>query len=182
MPAQHCEPVITKRDCEAVAVPEGVDVSIPKGTAVTITQALGGSFTVHVWGRMFRIAGTDADALGKDKPVIPELAPEATHEDVEALAWAQMKTCYDPEIPVNIVDLGLVYECRVDESDANTRRIRVKMTLTEPSCGMGDVLAEDVKSRLGLIPTVETVDVDLVFDPPWTPERMSEVARLETGL
>jgi probable FeS assembly SUF system protein SufT len=175
-------PLTLARDCPAVAVPEGVDVSLPKGTVATLTQALGGNFTIYVRGHMFRVAGVDADALGRTPPPAPELPKEASHADVERLVWEQMKTCYDPEIPVNIVDLGLIYECRVEPVGERQRQVFVKMTVTEPSCGMARWLAEDVKSRIELIPTVETVRVEMVFEPRWTPERMSAVARLETGL
>jgi probable FeS assembly SUF system protein SufT len=176
------EPVTLGRDCRAVAVPEGVDVSLPKGTVGTLTQALGGNFTVYVRGHMFRIAGADADALGRTRPATPELPAGATHADVEKLVWEQMKTCYDPEVPVNIVDLGLIYECRVEPRGNDAREVFVKMTLTEPSCGMAQWLADDVKSRIELIPTVQAAHVELVLEPRWTPERMSAVARLETGL
>jgi probable FeS assembly SUF system protein SufT len=176
------QPVVLARDCAAVAVPEGVDVNLLKGTVGTLAQTLGGNFTVYVRGRMFRIAGADADALGRTPPPVPVLPAGATHEDVENLVWEQMKTCYDPEIPVNIVDLGLVYECRVEPCSDGRREVFVKMTLTEPSCGMGQFLADDVKSRIELIPTVKAAHVDLVFEPRWTAECMSPVARLDPGL
>jgi probable FeS assembly SUF system protein SufT len=176
------EPVTLKRDCPAVAVPEGVTVDLPEGTVATLAQALGGSFTIYVRGHMFRIAGEDADALGKEPPPIPELAAHASHEDVERLVWERMQTCYDPEIPVNIVDLGLIYECRVEPHSHDVRDVFVKMTLTEPSCGMGQCLADDVKSRIEQIATIRAAHVELVFEPRWTPDRMSAVARLETGM
>ena len=176
------EPVPLRRDCAAVAVPEGVDVSLPKGTVGTLTQSLGGNFTIYVRGHMFRIAGRDADALGKPPPPELKLPANATDEDVERLVWEQMKTCYDPEIPVNIVDLGLIYECRVEAGSEAAREVFVKMTLTEPSCGMGQYLAHDVKQRIELIPTVMAAHVELVFEPRWTRDRMSPVAHLETGL
>lgn len=182
MYSKSSEPVTLTRDCTAVAVPEGVTVNLPKGTVGSLTQWLGGSFTVYVQGRMFRIAGEDAEALGKEPPPVPVLPPDPSREDLEKLVWEQMKTCYDPEIPVNIVDLGLVYECRLEEGEGETRQVFVKMTLTEPSCGMGGVLADDVKTRIEMIPTVSAAHVELVFDPPWTWDRMSEVARLETGM
>jgi probable FeS assembly SUF system protein SufT len=176
------EPVTLGRDCPAVAVPEGVDVTLPKGTVGTLTQALGGNFTIYVRGHMFRIAGADADALGRTSPAASALPAGAGHADVEKLVWEQMKTCYDPEIPVNIVDLGLIYECRVEPRGENRREVFVKMTLTDPSCGMAQWLIEDVKNRIEAIPTVEAARVELVLEPRWTRDRMSAVARLETGL
>jgi probable FeS assembly SUF system protein SufT len=148
----------------------------------TLSQALGGSFTVYVQGKMFRIAGRDADAIGKPVPAPPALPPDATLPEVQELVWQQLRTCYDPEIPVNVVDLGLVYENRVVEPEPGVRDVLIRMTLTEPSCGMGEVLAAEVKERVEMVPTVRSARVELVFEPPWTPERMSEVARLETGI
>ncbi len=175
------EPVTFARDVQAVMVPAGVEVTLREGQQGFITQALGGSFTVYVEGNLFRIAGKDADVLGKETVEGPELPPDASDEDVRELAWRQMKTCYDPEIPINIVDLGLVYSCDV-ESTAEGRVVDVKMTLTAPGCGMGDVLVQDVREKVELIPTVARVDVELVFDPPWNQSMMSEAARLQTGM
>ena len=163
-------------------IPSGDEVMIPAGTVGYITQALGGSFTVFVDGNLFRIAGVDADAIGKE-PVLPPTLPEgATEDDVEALLWEQMKTVYDPEIPVNIVDLGLVYRCDMRETEQGDRVVDVAMTLTAPGCGMGDILVDDVRSKLELVPTISKVSVELTFDPPWNHSMMSEVARLETGM
>jgi len=176
------QPCTFERDSDAVMIPSGDRVSIPAGTVGYITQALGGSFTVFVDGNLFRIAGVDADAIGK-KPVMPPSLPEdATEDDVEQLLWDQMKTVYDPEIPVNIVDLGLIYRCEMRTNDANERIVDVDMTLTAPGCGMGDILVDDVRSKLLLVPTIEQVNVELTFDPPWSHHMMSEVARLETGM
>lgn len=155
---------------------------MPAGTVGYITQALGGSFTVFVDGNLFRVAGVDADAIGREPVEPPSLPEDATEDDVEQLAWAQMKTCYDPEIPVNIVDLGLVYACDIERRDDGQRRVRVDMTLTAPGCGMGPILVEDVRSKIALIPTVAEVNVELVWDPPWNHMMMSEAARLETGM
>ena len=163
-------------------IPSGDTVNIPAGTVGYITQSLGGSFTVFVDGNLFRIAGVDADAIGKE-PVEPPSLPEgATDDDVEKLVWDQLKTCYDPEIPLNIVDLGLVYRCDMSTNSDGERVVSVDMTLTAPGCGMGDILVDDVKSKLELVPTVTKVDVELTFDPPWNHSMMSEVARLETGM
>jgi len=176
------QPCTFQRDCDVVMIPVGDEVTIPAGTVGYITQALGGSFTVFVDGNLFRIAGVDADAIGKE-PVMPPTLPEnATEDDVERLLWEQMKTVYDPEIPVNIVDLGLVYSCEMSQTEGGERSVAVTMTLTAPGCGMGDILVDDVRSKLKLVPTVVRVDVDLTFDPPWNHMMMSEVARLETGM
>lgn len=176
------EGVTLTRDVQAVVVPMGDKVNLPEGTACTITQSLGGSFTVYIAGNLFRIAGEDADALGKENTGGPELPENATDEDVKALIWEQLKTCYDPEIPINIVDLGLVYECEIEHSEDGNRRLRIAMTLTAPGCGMGDIIAEDVRSKMMAIPSIEHTDVDLVFDPPWTMEHMSEAAKIQAGM
>jgi probable FeS assembly SUF system protein SufT len=176
------EPVTLARDVEAIIVPAGLNVKLRAGQQGFITQALGGSFTVYVEGNLFRVAGKDADALGKDAVEVPELPPNATDDDVRDLVWQQMKTCYDPEIPINIVDLGLVYSCDVHQEDDGDRVIDVKMTLTAPGCGMGEVLVQDVRDKVEIIPTVKRADVELVFDPPWNQSMMSEAARLQTGM
>ena len=176
------EPVTLTRDVDAIIVPAGLNVKLREGQQGFITQALGGSFTVYVEGNLFRIAGHDADALGKEAADVPQLPPNASDDDVRELAWRQMKTCYDPEIPINVVDLGLVYSCEV-RTDANGDRvIDVKMTLTAPGCGMGEVLVQDVRDKVEIIPTVKRADVELVFDPPWNQSMMSEAARLQTGM
>ena len=176
------EPVTLTRDVDAIIVPAGMNVKLRQGQQGFITQALGGSFTVYVEGNLFRIAGHDADALGKEAADVPQLPPDASDDDVRDLAWQQMKTCYDPEIPINIVDLGLVYSCDVHTDEAGDRIIDVKMTLTAPGCGMGDVLVQDVRDKVEIIPTVKRADVELVFDPPWNQSMMSEAARLQTGM
>jgi len=175
------EPVILQRDVEAVMVPAGIPVTLRADKTGFITQALGGSFTVYIEGNLFRIAGKDADALGREPLVAPELPPNATEEDVRNLVWEQMRTCYDPEIPINIVDLGLVYSCELHQ-EADGRVADIKMTLTAPGCGMGDVLVQDVKDKVEMIPTIKRADVELVFDPPWNQSMMSEAARLQTGM
>ena len=176
------EPFTLQRDCEAVMVPVGETVVLPAGQIGYITQALGGSFTVYVEGNLFRIAGSHADALGKEPPPPIELADDASDEDVEKLVWSQLRTCFDPEIPVNIVDLGLVYDVSLEREGDDRRKVYVKMTLTAPGCGMGDILVDDVSTKLELIPTVDEADVDLVFDPPWNQSMMSDEAKLETGM
>ena len=180
--SQTSEPIRFERDCAAVMVPQGDEVTLPAGQAGYITQALGGSFTVYVDGNLFRIRGADADALGKEPPPPLELAENAGDEDVEKLVWQQLRTCFDPEIPINIVELGLVYRCDVERLDDGDRKVRVDMTLTAPGCGMGDILVDDVRTKLEAIPTVAEADVELVFDPPWNHSMMSDAARLETGM
>jgi probable FeS assembly SUF system protein SufT len=182
MYSRSSEPVRFERDCAAVLVPQGDAVNLPAGTVGYITQALGGSYTVFVEGNLFRIAGQDADAIGKEPTAPLELEPGASDDVVEQLVWRQLRTCFDPEIPINIVDLGLVYEAVVSHRDDGARSVEVKMTLTAPGCGMGDILVDDVRSKLEMIPTVADADVELVFDPPWNRNMMSEAARLETGM
>jgi probable FeS assembly SUF system protein SufT len=182
MPVYENEAFVVRREVEAVAVPAGVPVMLHPGQAGYITQALGGSFTLYIEGNLFRLPGAEADAIGKDVTLPPELPPNATEEDVKGLAWQQMRTCYDPEIPVNIVDLGLIYDCTVTPNEDGTRHVEVRMTLTAPGCGMGEVLVQDVREKVELIPTVREADVELVFDPPWNQSMMSEAARLQTGM
>jgi probable FeS assembly SUF system protein SufT len=176
------EPVTFARACEAVLIPSGERVTIPEGTIGFMTQALGGSFTVYVEGNLFRIAGTDGDAIGHEPLRAPDVPENATEADIEAAVWQQLRTCYDPEIPINIVELGLVYECKIARTEQGSWVVRIKMTLTAPGCGMGDILAQDVREKIEVIPTVERAEVELVFDPPWTQSMMSEEARLEAGL
>ena len=182
MYSRNSEPVRFERDCDAVLVPAGDQVTLPAGTVGYITQSLGGSWTVFVEGNLMRIAGKDADAIGKEPPAPIELQEGATDEDVERLVWQQLRTCFDPEIPVNIVELGLVYAAEVVPREDGRRDVHVRMTLTAPGCGMGEVLVDDVRSKVELIPTVAEADVELVFDPPWNQTLMSDVAKLETGL
>lgn len=182
MRTQNNEPFVVNRDVSAVVVPAGVEVRLKPGQAGFITQALGGSFTVYIDGTLFRISGADADAIGKEVVAGPELPPNATEDDVRNLVWKQLKTCYDPEIPIDIVELGLVYECDVKANEDGSRTVAIKMTLTAPGCGMGEVLVADVKDKVERIPTVRAAEVELVFDPPWNQSMMSEAARLQTGM
>ena len=176
------EPFVLRRDVKAVMVPAGIELELKAGQSGFITQALGGSFTLYMEGNLFRLAGVDADAIGKEVVKTPELPPNSTEDDVLALAWEQLRTCYDPEIPINIVDLGLIYECTVSAQPDGRRVISVRLTLTAPGCGMGDVLVQDIKQKLEVIPTVASADVELVFDPPWNQSMMTEAARLQTGM
>jgi len=177
--------VVLKRDVQATFVPVGTPVTLKAGETAYITQSLGGTYTVVVQGNMFRIDGRDADALGLE--TAPASAPASarpqTREEVEQAVWAALKTCYDPEIPVNIVDLGLVYDCQVTPiADTGTYRVDVKMTLTAPGCGMGPVIQQDAQNKILALENVGEVNVELVWDPPWNQSMMTEAARLELGL
>ena len=176
------EIVTLSRDIVAVRVPAGDNYALPAGTECRITQALGGSFTIFIEGHLFRVEGKDADALGKTLSEELSLPADATNADVEKLVMAQLRSCYDPEIPIDIVELGLIYECRVESHNENSRKVSVKMTLTAPGCGMGEILVNDVRGKLLRIPTVTEAQVELTFDPPWNQSMMSEAARLQAGL
>jgi probable FeS assembly SUF system protein SufT len=176
------EPIVVQRPVKAVAIPAGVEVNLKLGAVGYITQALGGSFTVYIEGNLFRIAGQEADAIGKTPAVAPDVPPGASAADIQRIVWQQLKTCFDPEIPVNIVDLGLIYECDVSQNDDATRTVDIKMTLTAPGCGMGEVLVQDVRDKVEIVPTVARANVELVFDPPWNHSMMSDEARLQTGM
>jgi probable FeS assembly SUF system protein SufT len=184
------EPVILKRDCEASVVPVGAKVTLLAGEEARITQSLGGSFTVVVNGNMFRIDGKDADALGiqpEAKPAsTPAGAPAAprNQDQVEKEVWVQLRTCFDPEIPVNVVDLGLIYDCHIEPiPDAkDSFRVGVKMTLTAPGCGMGPTLQQDVTNKLLSIEEVDDVNVELVWEPQWNQGMLTEAAKLQLGL
>jgi probable FeS assembly SUF system protein SufT len=179
------ELVVLKRDCEASLIPSGARTVIPGGTEVRITQSLGGTHTVWFDGGLARIDNKDADALGKEAQADPfaQTAGEAlTAEQIEKLAWDQMRTCYDPEIPVNIVDLGLVYDTSVSAQPQGGANVEVKMTLTAPGCGMGPTIAADVETKIRSIPGVGEVYVSLVWDPPWNQAMMTEAAKLQLGL
>ena len=179
------EQKILTRDVEASVVPIGTKVTLQKGETAHITQSLGGSFTVIVNGNMFRIAEQDADALDLEVKAAP--APAATsgpltQEELEKKVWEALKTCYDPEIPVNIVDLGLIYDCHLTPIGAENFKADVKMTLTAPGCGMGPVLAQDVQNKLVSIEPIDEANVELVWDPPWNQGMMTEAAKLQLGL
>ncbi|HLP78806.1 MAG TPA: putative Fe-S cluster assembly protein SufT [Candidatus Paceibacterota bacterium] len=183
----NSEPVTLTRDVEAAVVPVGTKVTLQKGETAYITQSLGGSYTVVVNGNMFRIGGQDADALGLEvtaKPATSTNAAPTTVEQVEKEIWNQLRSCYDPEIPVNIVDLGLIYDCHVEplSTAANSFKVAVKMTLTAPGCGMGPVLQQDVQNKLLSIETIDDVSVELVWEPQWNQGMMTEAAKLQLGL
>lgn len=168
------------REVEATLIPSGAKVTLQPGTMVSVTQALGNSYTVYVNGNLVRVAGKDGDALGLvvlDLPDVNEM-----QGSVEDKIWAQMKTCFDPEIPVNIVDLGLIYECNILPLGMNDYQVAIKMTLTAPGCGMGPVLVNEVEEKIRQINGIKTVTVELVFDPPWNRSMMSDEAKLQLGL
>ena len=179
------EQIVLNRNVEARIIPEGNQLVIPAGTSVTVTQQLGGTFTVVSRYGMSRIAGSDADALGLD---IPETARKQIREAAvagplqESAIWEQLKSVYDPEIPVNIVDLGLVYSCEKDEQKDGTHHVDVKMTLTAPGCGMGPVIAEDARSKIMTLPGVSNAKVEVVWDPPWNQDMISEEGKMILGL
>jgi probable FeS assembly SUF system protein SufT len=176
------EPFVIQRDVEAIMVPSGHAITLKAGLAGYITQALGGSFTLYVEGNLYRLPGESADAIGKEVSKTPELPPNATASDVRDLAWTQLRGCYDPEIPINVVDLGLVYDCDVQDNADGTRSVQVQMTLTAPGCGMGDVLREDIQGKLLAVPGISEADVQVVFDPPWSLQMMSDAAKLQLGM
>ncbi len=175
----------TSRDLEAIAIPMGNSFTIPAGTAGVITQSLGGSYTIATYHGLARVAEKDGDALGLEK-VESKPAPSAngatSGEVSEDDVWNQLKQCYDPEIPVNIVDLGLVYDCHLTKKDDGGTRVDVKMTLTAPGCGMGPAIAHDAQSKLLSIDGVDEADVQLVWDPPWNQHMISEAGRMKLGM
>ena len=168
------------RSCDVIEIPSGNQGSLPEGSVVRIMQTLGGSYTVTggQYGAMYRIDAHDADALGLPTP---EAIPEAERRPFsEQLVWDELKTVFDPEIPVNVVDLGLIYQCAIGDAEGG-HKLDVKMSMTAPGCGMGNVLKADVESKLARLPDVKQVNVEIVFDPPWSPALMSEAARLQLG-
>ena len=177
------ERVELTRDVDAVQIPGGHVVTLEKGWEVAITQSLGGSYTVQApaFGGLFRIAGKDADALGKEPVAAPAPGAAASGDLVQQI-WDTLKTCYDPEIPVNIVDLGLVYDMRVTPEDGGASRVDVKMTLTAPGCGMGTSIAADARLKLLELPGVSDADVQIVWDPPWSPQMISPEGKERLGM
>jgi probable FeS assembly SUF system protein SufT len=189
MSLHHSRWVTLNRECEALLIPSGMPFVVPAGTGVEITQAKGGAITVLINGQLARIDSKDASALGVE---FTELVLENNAERENVIAtgpvnidavWDQLKTCYDPEIPVNIVDLGLIYDCRIESSEDHTKNtVLVTMTLTAPGCGMGPVLVQDVENAVWRVKNVTDVKVEMVFDPPWDRDMISEAAKLELGL
>jgi probable FeS assembly SUF system protein SufT len=170
------------RDLDVTVIPYGEKIPLKQGSTVYITQSLGGSHTAMTdMGYMVRIEGKDADAIGETVVAGPS-AEEMAQKPLVDLAWDQLKTCYDPEIPVNIVDLGLVYSCDVTPTEAGGQKVTVRFSLTAPGCGMGDVLKADIQGKIASLAGVTETDVDVAFDPPWDQSRMSDAARLQLGL
>jgi len=172
------------RDCEAIQIPSGQKTTIPAGTQGVITQSLGGSYTIATYQGLSRLAEKDLDALGLQKPQAEQPAKTVQTDGAvsEDDVWNQLRQCYDPEIPVNIVDLGLVYDCRLTKKDDGGTRVEVKMTLTAPGCGMGPAIAHDAQSKILSIDGVDEADVQLVWDPPWNQNMISEAGRMKLGM
>lgn len=180
------------RDCEAVEIPAGHAVTLPKGTVAVITQSLGGTYTLQVpsYGGLYRIASNDADAIGKEATAAPLAAPLAAPmaetapvgAELDQQVWEALKTCFDPEIPVNIVDLGLVYDMQVSDLGGSGKKVEVKMTLTAQGCGMGGYIAQDARQKLLELPGIEEADVEVVWDPPWSPQMISPEGRQLLGM
>jgi probable FeS assembly SUF system protein SufT len=181
---EHTEFTLS-RDVEAIQIPSGTKMMLPSGTQGVITQTLGGSYTVATPYGLSRVNEKDLDALGLEKPASSNGAPKRTGEAGpvdEAAVWEQLKQCYDPEIPVNIVDLGLVYDCRLVKKEDGGTKVEVKMTLTAPGCGMGPAIAHDAQSKILSIDGIDEADVQLVWDPPWNQNMISEVGRMKLGM
>lgn len=177
------EAVLVRRNVSVELVPYGTPVELQEGTWAEITQALGSAFTLLVEGQLVRLRGSDADAIGKEPPASVAVPQDVKAEDLEALIWDTLRTCYDPEIPINIVDLGLVYRCELKEfDDQGHLSVEIDMTLTAPGCGMGEVIANEVNDKVLTLPRVEEVTVNVVFDPPWDRSMMTEEAKLALGL
>ena len=176
------EEAILAREVEVTAIPYGDRITLPAASPVIITQSLGGAYTlVTMQGYMVRLDSKDADAIGKEVEAGPT-AEEAAKKPLQELAWDQLKTCYDPEIPVDIVELGLVYSCEVAPLPEGGSKVAVRFTLTAPGCGMGDVLKTDLQRKIQRLPNIAEVDIEVVFQPQWNPNMMSEAARLQLGM
>jgi probable FeS assembly SUF system protein SufT len=177
-----------KRDCTAVQIPHGTVAILPAGTTVAVAQSLGGTFTVHAPGGLFRIAGQDADALGLEPPAAPATSAAGSDssqsggEVSEDQVWEALKSCFDPEIPVNIVDLGLIYDLRLEKTESGQSKVDVKMTLTAPGCGMGGVIAGDAQQKILMLDGVEEATVEVVWDPPWHQSMITPAGRRILGL
>lgn len=180
---QHIVSLGLARDCEAVQIPAGTTVTLPKGTAVELTQTLGGAYTVQAHGGLYRIATRDADALGLQPDTSCDTRETATGATLEEQSvWDVLKTCYDPEIPVNIVDLGLVYDLWIESRPEGGSKVFVKMTLTAPGCGMGPAIAGDAQQKLLCLPGVGDASVEIVWDPPWHQSMITAEGRRILGL
>ncbi|MFC3283145.1 putative Fe-S cluster assembly protein SufT [Litchfieldella rifensis] len=171
-----------QRDVEVISIPFGKTVTLTEDSLVSVMQAKGSSVSVAHEGRLFLIEGSNLDALGLEPLPKPTLPEDASEDEIEQFVWDQLRTCYDPEIPVNIVELGLVYGCRIERLLSGERIVTIRMTLTAPGCGMGEVIAADARNKILGAPQITKVHVETVFDPPWSREMMSEEARLELGM
>jgi len=182
MNRRNREDVLVRRPVTVECIPDGTPWELPVGTLAQITQALGSSFTLVAEGQLVRLKGADADAIGKEPPAAPVVPEKIEAKDLEALVWNTLKTCYDPEIPVNIVELGLVYRCDFEAMDDGQIRVVIDLSLTAPGCGMGESMTDEVCDKILALPLVGEITVNLVFDPPWDRSRMSEMAMLTLGL
>ncbi|WP_136248915.1 putative Fe-S cluster assembly protein SufT [Halomonas borealis] len=171
-----------QRDVEAISIPFGKTVTLAEDSEVNVMQAKGSSVSVGHEGRLYLIEGSHLDALGLEALPRPTLPPEASEEAIEQFVWDQLRTCFDPEIPVDIVELGLVYGCRIERLIGGERIVTIRMTLTAPGCGMGDVIAADARHKILGAPQIHQVHTEIVFDPPWSREMMSDEAKLELGM
>jgi len=180
--SQEKQEVVLKRDCPAKLVPSGTPVTLMQGEKVIITQALGGAYTVNIRGNLAQIDAQDADALGFEKPETVSGAGGDHQKPDETQIWDALKTCYDPEIPINIVDLGLIYSMEIVPHPDEGYQVEIKMTLTAPGCGMGPYIAEDVRRKVSQVAGVKDVKVELVWDPPWDKDMMSEAAKMRLGM
>lgn len=179
--ADSYQQIILARDVNAALIPSGARIFLQKGTEVVVTQELGASITVNVYGNLVRIDGRDADALGRE---VKEASHDFADMPLQDAIYAQLRLCYDPEIPVNIVDLGLIYDCKTEPlaSDHDKFSVTITMTLTAPGCGMGPIIADDAKQKVEAIPAVAEANIELVFDPPWDRSMMSDEAKLALGM
>jgi probable FeS assembly SUF system protein SufT len=176
------EPITLSRACEVVQIPSGIRGILPAGTVVRIMQSLGSGYTVATdRGYMYRVDAKDTDSLGISNAAMAQQSAVQEGTFSDQMVWDQLKTIYDPEIPVNIVDLGLVYSCVITTLEQCRNRIDIKMSMTAPGCGMGNVLKADVENKLSRLPGVKEVHVEVVFDPPWHPGLMSDAAKLQLG-
>lgn len=170
------------RDCDAIQIPSGHPIVLPAGMNIIITQSLGGTYTVATPGGLARIEMKDADALGIDPDAAAAEASKKIGGPTEEAVWSQLKTVFDPEIPVNVVDLGLIYDCQVDTKESGGKAVLIKMTLTAPGCGMGPAIAADARQKILAVEGIEDADVELVWDPPWSQSMISEEGRMKLGL
>ena len=180
---EQSTPIKVLRECDATLIPSGEDIKLIKGTVVRITQSLGGDYTLYVSGNLVKLSGKDADAIGKTP--LPSSQKNESYKGMEfneEMVWEQLKTCYDPEIPVNIVDLGLVYDLAINGSNEEGHDLHVKMTLTAPGCGMGPSIAQDVEGKIMSLPNVKDVLVEIVWEPLWNQNMMTEDAKLKLGM